>query len=522
MSDLTKELSFEKDCQKKLVEGITKLSKAVKSTLGAAGRTVLIESIHHTHGLVSTKDGVTVSKSISLLDPVENLGVSVVKEAAERTATSSGDGTTTSIVLAEALILAGIEHIDESVNKTQVLREMGNAVNEVIENISKDKIDCTPEIMYKVAKTSSNNDDFVANLITEAYQGVGVNGIVTVEKSQGNDTHFEVINGMLINRGYANPEFINNIESEECVFNDVKILVCEAEISSYLQLETIFPFIAQSQSKLLIIAPCTAEFVTVMASNKHKIGVCVIPPPNFGYKVHEQMSDIALVTGATHFSATTQDLSTIQPQHLGYAKKVIVGKKRTVIIQGNGDKSTIEQTANALKASLTERKLKHEIDYINERIASLVGGVGVIHVGGNTDLEQKELFDRCEDAVGAVRSALEQGVIAGSGKPLFEVELLESKTKEREIANKIVLKAIKEPLTQILRNADLTVDEVYNNHVLKQGKGFGYDLKNDQYGDLIEMGVIDPLKVTKNALLNALSVATTILSTNTTIVIARA
>ncbi len=522
---LTKDLAFANECQEHLVNGVSKLSRAVKSTLGVFGSTVLIESVHHTHGIVNTKDGVTVAKSINLLHPIENLGASVVKEAAEKTATSSGDGTTTSIVLAEALILAGIEHISETVNKTQVLRELSNAANDVVSILEKDKLDCTDDILLDVAKISCNNDERIGGIIAEAYKGVGKDGIVTVERSPNEETTFKVINGLKIERGYSSPLFAE-AGKEECVMEDVSILVCDTEITTPLQLPSIFETISRTGKKLLIIAPCSSAFISasVYNSKQGQINMCIIQPPNFGYKRQEQMEDIALAVGAKCFSEKTgDDLSLIKFSDLGFADKVIVERSQTIVVGGKCDEDKVKKTAENLRESLKNRTAKHEIDYINERVASLIGGVGVIYVGGNTDLEQKELYDRAEDAVCAVRSAMEEGIVSGAGKALWEVTLPIAETKEREIANTILLQAIKEPLCQILRNADLKADAIYSKDKLAETtKGYGYDLKNDKYGNLIEMGVIDPFKVTKNALLNAVSVATTILSTNTTVTITRA
>ena len=521
-NELVKCISFDKECRESLLNGITKLSKAVKSTMGFAGRTVVIESPEHTHGIHTTKDGWTVAKSITLENPIENLGCRILKECAERTATEAGDGTTTSVVLAEALIVAGTKMITPEMNKTQVLRELSNATNDVIEILKSSKIDCTNDILLDVAKISCNNDEYIGGIIAEAYRGVGKDGIVTVEKSINNETTFEVIDGLKFDRGYSSPLFMNDRQREECVMENVHILCCDTEISTHLQLIDIFNVIVKAGKRLLIIAPCTSEFINSMVANvvSNKIGVCIVQPPNFGYKQHEQMSDIAMAVGATHFSEKTgDDLSIIKFEDLGFAKKVIVGKKRTVIVEGNGDSELIKKTANELKNTIPNQKNKYEVDFINERIASLIGGIGVIYVGGNSELEQKEKYDRVEDGICAVRSALEEGIIAGAGKPLFEIEIPQSANKERQIANNIISFAIKEPLTQILKNADLKVEDIYNSTIPKAS---GYDIKTSQYGDLIEMGIIDPFKVTKNALLNAVSVAITVLSTNTTITIQRA
>jgi len=523
MSELVKEIKFGDDCQKSLLEGVELMAKAVKSTLGTHGQTVFIESPTHVKGYTVTKDGFTVAKSITLNDPVANMACMALLEAAEKTATNVGDGTSTSIVLAEALIKGGVSKITPDLNKTEVLRETANIVETVIDILRSKKIDCTDSIMANVATISCNNDEVTGNLIAEAYKGVGKDGIVTVEKSPSHKTTFEVVNGLKVDRGYSSPLFMNNVAKEECVLENVHILVCDTEISQASQIMSILEGLFPSGKKLLIIAPCSQPFINSMVHNvlKSKIGLCIIQPPNFGYKQHEQMEDIAISVGAKYFSKTTEDLSLITLNDLGFAEKVIVGKSKTIIVGGHGDSEEMATKAEQLKSTLSNRNAKHEIDYINERVASLIGGVGVIYVGGNTDLEQKELYDRVDDAVCAVRSAMEEGVVSGAGKALFEIDLTpqDKASKEFKVALEIVMEAIKVPLVQILLNAGLDYKEVYKDITIE---GNGYNLKTKKYGNLIEMGVIDPFKVTRTALQNALSVATTILSTSASINIVRA
>ncbi len=525
--ELIKELLFGEECRESLMRGVSVMSKAVASTLGPYGRTCLLESPLQTHGFTNTKDGFTVAKSISLNDPVENLACRILLEAAERTATSAGDGTSTSIVLAEALILEGNKRITEGINKTQVLRYMTQIVETVVEKLREKSIPCDENIILDVATISSNGDDSIGKIIAEAYKGVGKDGIVTVEKSLSSETYSDVTNGLKIDRGYSSPMFINNREKDECVMENVNILVCDGEISNILQIETILKDIISNKKKLLIIAPCHTNLVNTLAGNvmKGNISACVITPPSFGYKSHELMEDIALSVGATYFSEKTgDDLSHITMTDLGLAAKVIVGKNKTVIVSGSGDKGKLNQRIGELKNSQEITNKKADKDFINERIAGLIGGIGVIYVGGNTDLEQKEIYDRVEDAVCAVKSALEEGVVSGAGKALFEIDLQyppESDTsKEYSIALDIVLSAIKVPLVQVLANADLSVVDIYGNR--KDVFGHGYNVKTGQYGNLIEMGVADPMKVTRVALQNACAVACTILSTSVAVTIARA
>jgi len=521
-----KDLFFGGVGREKLVKGVTKMAKAVKSTLGPSGNTVLIESIAHTHGLTVTKDGVTVAKSIELLDPVENLAVRMMKEAADRTATSAGDGTTTAIVLTEALVLGGLEHITPTTNRTEVLRSMVEISNGVVENLKKRSKKLSKSMLLDVATISSNNDKEIGRIIADVYKSVGKGGLITVERSQSADTYCETTMGLKVDRGYLSPLFINDQKKDECVFEDTMVLVADMEISNVLQLENVLKPIISEGKKLLIIAPCNANVVNTFAANvmKGNLKICIIPPPNFGYKQHELMHDIAVSVGATYFSEKTgDDLSIISYSDLGHAKKVIVSSDKTIIIKDDtqDNQSIINERVAQLWASHAMATKKNDKDFLLERIASLSGGIGVIHVGGNTDLEQKELYDRVDDAVCAVRSALEEGILPGAGKALAEEAhnlLCEEGNDSRNIAVTILASALQAPMIQILENAGLCVSNIYNG---REQAGEGYNLKTGEKGDLIAMGVIDPLKVTRSALQNAISVAVTILSTNAVVTMAR-
>ena len=524
-----KHLKFDEEGRERLAAGVTKMAKAVKSTLGPSGNTVLIESPNHTHGITVTKDGVTVAKSIDLLDPVENLAVRMMREAADKTATSAGDGTTTAIVLTEQLVLGGLEKITENCNRTEVLRSMVDISEKVVDKLKKKAKKVTNKMLYDVATISANNDKSIGKIIADVYVEVGKSGIVTVERSQTAETYAETTKGLKIDRGYSSNLFINDQKKDECVFEDVMVLVADVDIHNILQIENVLKPIIQDGKKLLIVAPCNTNVVNTIAANVMKNGlkICTVPPPNFGYKQHELMQDLAVSVGATYFSEKTgDDLSHISYADLGHANKVIVGRDNTVIIRSDVKASPekVEERVGQLWESHAIAKRKTDKDFILERIASLTGGIGVIYVGGNTDLEQKELYDRVDDAVCAVRSALEEGILPGAGKALYEIDVvpmipdLPYVTKEEMIAKDIMQKALKAPLRQILANAGVEVDSIYTQDVTD---GHGFNLKTKERGDLIKMGVIDPLKVTRSALQNAVSVAVTILSTNAIITMAR-
>ena len=521
-----KDLHFGSAGRQKLINGVVKMSQAVKSTLGPGGNTVLIESPNLTHGITVTKDGVTVAKSIDLFDPSENLAVKMMKEAADKTATSAGDGTTTAIVLTESLVLGGLEHIKEDMNRTEVLRHLVDISNKVVEKLRRKAKKVSSSMMLDVASISANNDREIGRIISEVYKDVGKTGLVTVERSQNAETFAETTKGLKIDRGYLSSMFINDQKKDECILEDVMVLVADIEIANILQIENVLKPIISEGKKLLIIAPCNANLVNTLAANvmKGNLKICAIPPPNFGYKQHELMHDIAVSVGATYYSEKTgDDLSHINYGDLGHAAKVIVSKDKTVLLKSaaKADQAAIDERVAQLHEAHKIATRKNEKDFLLERIASLTGGIGVIFVGGQTDLEQKELYDRVDDAVCAVRSALEEGILPGAGKALYEEAMslsIDSKSPEQDAAIKIISKALQAPLNQILINSGLSADVIYGDLT---ADGDGYNVKTGEKGNLIQMGVIDPLKVTRSALQNAISVAVTILSTNCIVTMAR-
>jgi chaperonin GroEL len=533
---IPKDLLFDNEGRDKLISGISKISKAVKSTLGPRGKTVLIESSNHTQGITITKDGVTVAESISLIDSVENLAITMMKDAARRTANSAGDGTTTAIVLTEALVKAGEKFLKPEHNITEVVKNIKKTTEDVIDRLKKDSRKVTPAMLKDVATISSNNDSELGHIISDAYKKVGVNGIVTIESSQNHETYATVTNGIKVDRGYTSQMFITNQKNDEAVLEDTLVLVCDQEISNILQIETILKPIIQQNKKLLIIGACSPNVVNTLAANvvRNGLKLCNIIPPNFGYKQHELMQDIALSVGAKYFSEKTGDnLNLITMEDLGQADKVIAGKNQTVIIKNNQLTKDIENRIKELKEQQENTEIVADREFINERIASLSGSIGAIYVGGNSDVEQKEKYDRVEDAVCAVRSALEEGIVRGGGSALFyigehlEIQRYKGKPQEEfddeDVADVILGHAMCIPFFQILENAGINFRDA--NTILvkshKKGKDYGYDVKNEKYGDMFKMGVVDPLKVTRLALLNAVSVATTILSTNAIVTHAR-
>ena len=517
-----KDLVFGNQGRQKLLNGVSAISSAVKSTLGARGNTVLIESRTHTHGITVTKDGVTVAKAINLTDPVENLAVKMMKEAAEKTATSAGDGTTTAIVLTEALVKSGMEAVEAGVNVGDMVKDMNDTVDTVIKNLEKKSKKVSGKTLKDVAIVSANNDRDTGVMIASAYKEVGKEGIITVEKSQNSDTYYEVTNGLRIDRGYTSKLFINNQKKDECVLEDAYIMVCDQEINNIISIEKILKPIINGNKSLLVIAPCSDNVVNTLSANvvHNNLKFCNIIPPEFGYKTKELMQDIAISVGAKYYSeATGDDLSLMTIEDLGHAKKIVVGREDTVIVKEDKVSKEALKRVEELWGQHDNTQNAEGKEFIKSRIASLTGGVGVIYVGGNTDIEQKEKYDRVDDAVCAVRSALEEGILPGGGVALFYESI--SLGEPDVVGVKVVKAALESPLLQICGNANMDTDLISADVTACNKPNYGFDVKKEVFTDMYKAGIIDPLKVTKNALKNALSVATTILNTNAIVTIHR-
>ena len=533
---IPKNLDFGDEGRKKLNQGITKISQAVKSTLGPRGRTVLIESTNHLGGLIITKDGVTVANDFFLDDAVENLSAQMMKEAARKTANTAGDGTTTAIVLTEAIVNAGNLKITSSNNVSEVVKYINKYSEIVVDHLTSESKKVTKDMLNDVATISANNDKELGKIISDAYNKVGDNGIVTIERSQNHETYATVTNGIKVDRGYTSNLFVTDNKNDESVLEDVYILVCDQEISNLLQLEVLLKTIVSENKKLLIIGPCSTNVVQTLAANVMRNGLklCNIMPPQFGYKQHELMQDIALSVGAKYFSEKTgDDLSLISFEDLGHADKIISGTTQTVIIKNNQMTEEIKTRISDLKEQQANTDIVSDREFINERIASLSGSIGSVFVGANTDIEQKEKYDRVEDAVCAVRSALEEGIVKGGGVALMNCssfllkefnndesgEVFWEREGDKHTALMILTEACLEPVKQILKNAGREFEDIYPAYTIDDVSD--YDVKNECFGDMYDMGIIDPLKVTKNAFKNAVSVATTILTTNAIITHAR-
>lgn len=512
---IVKDIVFGEEGRKKLIKGVNIIADAVGSTLGARGRTALIESDQHVGGITITKDGITLAKAINLMDPAENLAVMIMREASEKTANSAGDGTTTSMVLAQAIIHAATNLITPEDNVTQVLRDVQEAALRVAEELTEMSTEITSDKLVDVATISANGDAEIGHIIADAYNQVGLSGVVTVENSATAETYSEVVSGMKVDRGFSSKYFVTDHKKQEAVMDKPYILVTDQPVSNINDILPILEFIMQGKRSLLIIGEVEENALNTLNVNKIKSGlrICTIVPPSFGYKRHQIMQDIAIATGAKYFSEQTGDnllMATIDD--CGRADKVVSGRFNTIIFdaEGSGDERVAE-----LQEQLAVETSAHEKDFLKERIANLGGGVGVIKVGANSDIEQKEKKDRVDDAVCAVKAALEEGILPGGGVALKDI------AAKLEVTNKgaeILQLAILAPMIKILSNAGINVEASDFDEGKQLAKeGVGINVATGSYCHMMSVGIIDPTKVSKEALKNSVSVATTLLSTETVI-----
>jgi chaperonin GroEL len=406
------------------------------------------------------------------------------------------------------MVSFGMSLINDETNVTEFVRDIQHLSDEVCNRLTKRSKKVSGKTLNDVATISANNDREIGRLIADVYKMVGKDGIVTVEKSDTDETFYEVTNGIKIDRGYTSRLFINNQKNDECVLEDVYILCTDLEINSILSIENVLKPIINQNKSLLIIGTCSQNMINTLGANvvKNSLKLCNIIPPQFGYKTKELMSDIALSVGGKYFSeATGDDLSIVSLEDLGHAKRVIIGKDQTVIVRDEEVSGSVYERINELKQAMERASKKTDKDFIRDRIASLSGGVGVIYVGGGSDIEQKERYDRVEDAVCAVQSALDEGILPGGGVALADEAFHIDGDRDVDELMRFVLTA---PIIQIYENGNMQVD------LGEYGNNCGLDLKTGKSGNMFKLGVIDPTKVTKNALKNATSVACTILSTN--------
>jgi chaperonin GroEL len=519
-----KELLFNTDARAKLKKGIDALAEAVKVTLGPKGRNVVIDKKFGSPTV--TKDGVTVAKEIELSDPIENMGAQMVKEVATKTSDLAGDGTTTATVLAQAIFREGLKNVTAGANPMELKRGIEKAVEEVVEQL---KTLSAPSAGKKeiaqVGTISANNDKEIGNLIAEAMEKVGKDGVITVEEAKGLETTLETVEGMQFDRGYLSPYFVTDPEKMEAVLDDPYILIHDKKISAMKELLPVLEKTAQSGKPLLIIAEdVEGEALATLVVNKLRgtLKVAAVKAPGFGDRRKEMLRDIAVLTGGQVISeelGVKLENSTLND--LGRSKRIVVDKDNTTIVDGRGKTEAIQGRIAEIRTASEKSTSDYDKEKLQERLAKLSGGVAVINVGAATETEMKEKKARVEDALHATRAAVEEGIVAGGGVALIRAQSALDKikgTEDEKIGVEIVRRALEEPIRMIAQNAGAEGSIVVARVKESKEKNFGYNAQTDTYEDLVKAGVIDPTKVTRTALQNAASIAGLLLTTECVVV----
>ncbi len=518
-----KHITFGNDSRSKLVDGVNMLADAVRVTLGPKGKNVVLQ---RTYGPpLITKDGVTVAKEIFLRDGEKNMGAQMVKEVASKTATVAGDGTTTATVLTQGIVKEGMKYVAAGLNSMDLKRGIDLATTAILKELDDMSIACdTPEDIEKVASISANSDESIGKLVAKAVSYVGKDGVVTIENGTGLTDELEIVEGMQFECGYLSPYFVNNSEKQLAVLENPYILICDHRISSVNDLVHILDKIAGDGRPLLIIAEdVDGEALSTLVVNtiRGNLKTCAVKAPGFGDRRKQILQDIATLTGGSLISRDLgTDLATASLIDLGQSSKVEIGKENTVIIGGSGDPQEIKDRVNYIQASIKEVTAEYDKDRLKERAAKLSGGVAVIKVGGATEVEVKEKKDRFDDSVSAAKAAVEAGIVPGGGTALIKIKKilvsLQGKNNDQDAGIKIIEKAIEEPFRQILLNAGETPDIVLANIIDKEFE-YGYDASTGEYGNMFDLGVVDPTKVVKVSLSNASSIAGLLLTTDCSI-----
>jgi len=517
---MAKEIKFDIEGRNKLKSGVDQLANAVKVTLGPKGRNVVIERKFGAPQV--TKDGVTVAKEVELEDALENVGAQLVKEVASKTNDDAGDGTTTATVLAQAIVNVGLKNVTAGANPMDLKRGIDKAVAAVVENLRKQSKEVGDDLLKieQVATISANNDNEIGKLIATAMSKVKKEGVITVEEAKGIETTVEVVEGMQFDRGYISPYFITDPEKMEVALDRPMILLTDKKISSMQDLLPILEPVAKSGRAMLIIAEdVDGEALATLVVNRLRgsLKIAAVKAPGFGDRRKEMLEDIAILTGAVVISEDKGlRLADAKIEMLGEAEKVNITKDNTTIVNGIGDKEEIKKRVAQISAQIEKSTSDYDKEKLQERKAKLAGGVAVLYVGAPTEVEMKEKKDRVEDALSATRAAVEEGIIPGGGvayvRALSALEKLKGANDDETTGIRIIVRAIEEPLRQIVANAGLDGAVVVEK--VRDGKGdFGYNARTDRYENLFESGVIDPTKVTRVALENASSIAGMILTT---------
>lgn len=522
---MAKDIKFNKDARELLKSGVDQLADAVKVTLGPKGRNVVIGKKFGAPQI--TKDGVTVAKEIELEDSFENAGAQLVKSVASKTGDDAGDGTTTATILTQAIVTEGLKNVAAGANPMDLKRGIDKAVNKVVDFIkeSAEIVGDNYDKIEQVATVSANNDPEIGKLLADAMRKVSKDGVITIEESKTRDTNIDVVEGMQFDRGYLSSYFVTDTDKMEVLMESPYILIYEKKISNVKDFLPILQPAAESGRPLLVIAEdVDSEALTTLVVNRLRGGlkICAVKAPGFGDRRKAMLEDIAVLTGGVVISedkGLTLDKATLEM--LGSAKKVTVSKDFTTIVDGAGSKESIAERVNAIKSEIANTKSQYDKEKLQERLAKLAGGVAVLYVGANSEVEMKEKKDRVDDALCATRAATEEGVVVGGGTTYIRAqEVLKDLTGENpdeKTGINIVCRAIEEPLRQIVSNAGGEGAVVVNK--VREGKGdFGYNARRDQYEDLRAAGVIDPAKVSRVALENAASIAGMFLTTECIVV----
>ncbi|MFC5066613.1 chaperonin GroEL [Flaviflagellibacter deserti] len=515
-----KDVRFSADAREKMLRGVDILANAVKVTLGPKGRNVVIDKSFGAPRI--TKDGVTVAKEIELEDKFENMGAQMVREVASKTNDIAGDGTTTATVLAQAIVKEGAKSVAAGMNPMDLKRGVDTAVAAVIAHLksSAKKINSSDEVA-QVGTISANGETEIGQMIASAMQKVGNEGVITVEEAKTAETELEVVEGMQFDRGYLSPYFITNAEKMIADLEDPFILIHEKKLSGLQAMLPVLEAVVQSSRPLIIIAEdVEGEALATLVVNKLRGGlkVAAVKAPGFGDRRKAMLEDIAILTGGQVISEDLGiKLENVTLQMLGRAKKVVIEKEKTTIVDGAGQKSDIEGRVGQIKAQIEETTSDYDREKLQERLAKLAGGVAVIRVGGSTEVEVKERKDRVDDALNATRAAVEEGIVPGGGIALLRarksIDGLTNTNPDIQAGIKIVQRALEAPIRQIVENAGVEGSIVVGKVLENSSATFGFDAQNEKYGDMIEFGIVDPVKVVRTALQDAASVAALLITT---------
>jgi chaperonin GroEL len=517
---MAKMLLFNEESRRALQRGVNKLADAVRVTLGPKGRNVVLDKKFGAP--LITNDGVTIAKEIELEDPYENMGAQLVKEVATKTHDVAGDGTTSGTVLAQAMIREGLKNVTSGANPMFIKRGIEKAVAKVVEELKKLAIPVKgKEEIAQVATISANNDTVIGNLIAEAMEKVGRDGVITVEEAKSMDTTMEVVEGMQFDRGYVSPYFVTNSDRMEAVLEDAFLLIYDKKISSMKDLLPILEKVVQMGRPLMIIAEdIEGEALATLVVNKLRgtLNVCAVKAPGFGDRRKAMLEDIAVLTGGQVISEEVGlKLESIAITDLGRAKRVTIDKENTTIVEGTGKKADIDKRVGQIRKQIEQTDSDYDKEKLQERLAKLVGGVAIIKVGAATEVEMKEKKLRVEDALAATRSAVEEGIVPGGGVALLRtadcLKDLKLATSDEQVGVTIVKRAMEEPIRQISENAGFEGSVVVNRVLSETNKSTGLNAATGEYTDLIKAGIVDPAKVVRSALQNAASISALLLTT---------